>query len=93
MSETTTLKLPEKLKRRIAPLAKSADKTPHAWMLEALELQPSVAERRRSFVADALDSEKQIRESGKAYRAEDVHRYIRARASGRKPARPKPVNW
>jgi predicted transcriptional regulator len=93
MSETTTLKLPEKLKRRIAPLAKSADKTPHAWMLEALELQASLAERRRSFVADALDSEKQVRNSGKAYRAEDVHRYIRARASGRKPARPKPVNW
>jgi predicted transcriptional regulator len=93
MSETTTLKLPEKLKRRIAPLAKSADKTPHAWMLEALELQASLAERRRSFVADALDSEKQVRKSGKAYRAEDVHRYIRARASGRKPARPKPVNW
>jgi len=93
MSETTTLKLPEKLKRRIAPLAKSADKTPHAWMLEALELQASLAERRRSFVADALDSEKQVRESGKAYRAEDVHRYIRARASGKKPARPKPVNW
>jgi len=93
MSETTTLKLPEKLKRRIAPLAKSADKTPHAWMLEALELQASLAERRRSFVADALDSEKQVRESGKAYRAEDVHRYIRARATGRKPARPKPINW
>ena len=93
MSETTTLKLPEKLKRRIAPLAKLADKTPHAWMLEALELQASLAERRRSFVADALDSEKQVRESGKAYRAEDVHRYIRARATGRKPARPKPVNW
>lgn len=93
MSETTTLKLSEKLKRRIAPLAKSADKTPHAWMLEALELQASLAERRRSFVADALDSEKQVRESGKAYRAEDVHRYIRARATGRKPARPKPINW
>jgi len=93
MSETTTLKLSEKLKRRIAPLAKSADKTPHAWMLEALELQASLAERRRSFVADALDSEKQVRESAKAYRAEDVHRYIRARASGKKPARPKPVNW
>ena len=93
MSETTTLKLPEKLKRSIAPLAKSADKTPHAWMLEALELQASLAERRRSFVADALDSEKQVRESGKAYRAEDVHRYVRARAAGRKPARPKPVNW
>ena len=63
MRETTTLKLPEMLKRRT------------------------------SFVAEALAAEKQVRESGKAYRAEDVHRYIRARAAGRKSRRPKPVNW
>ena len=93
MRETTTLKLPEKLKRRIVPLAKSADKTPHAWMVEALELHATLAERRKSFVAEALAAEKQVEESGKAYRAEDVHRYIRARAAGRKPGRPKPVNW
>ena len=93
MRETTTLKLPEKLKRRIAPLAKSADRTPHAWMVEALELQATLAERRTSFVAEALAAEKQVRESGKVYRAEDVHRYIRARAAGRRPARPKPVKW
>lgn len=93
MRETTTLKLPEKLKRRIAPLAKSADRTPHAWMVEALELQATLAERRTSFVAEALAAEKQVRESGKVYRADDVHRYIRARAAGRRPARPKPVKW
>ena len=93
MRETTTLKLPEKLKRRIVPLAKSADKTPHAWMVEALELHATLAERRKSFVAEALAAEKQVEESGKVYRAEDVHRYIRARAAGRKPGRPKPVNW
>ena len=93
MRETTTLKLPEKLKRRIVPLAKSADKTPHAWMVEALELHTTLAERRKSFVAEALAAEKQVEESGKVYRAEDVHRYIRGRAAGRKPGRPKPVNW
>ena len=30
MAATTTLNLPEELKTRIAPLAESADKTPHA---------------------------------------------------------------
>jgi len=58
-----------------------------------LDLQATLAERRTSFVAEALAAEKQVRESGKVYRAEDVHRYIRARAAGRKPGRPKPVNW
>ncbi len=93
MRETTTLKLSEKLKRRIVPLAKSVDKTPHAWMVEALELHATLAERRKSFVAEALAAEKQVEESGKVYRADDVHRYIRSRAAGRKLGRPKPVNW
>ena len=34
MATTTTLKLPESLKQRIAPLAESAGKTPHAWMVD-----------------------------------------------------------
>jgi predicted transcriptional regulator len=93
MSQTTTLKLPERLKRRIAPLAKSADKTPHAWMVEALETQATLAERRKSFVADALAAEKEVEATGKVYAAEDVHRYVRAKTAGRKTGRPKPVKW
>ena len=58
-----------------------------------LDLQATLAEWRTSFVADAMAAEKQVQESGKVYRAEDVHRYIRGRAAGRKPARPKPVKW
>jgi predicted transcriptional regulator len=90
MATTTTLKLPESLKKRIAPLAESAGKTPHAWMVEALE---TLAEQPRAFVADALAAEKEVKKTGLVYRAKDVHRYIRARAAGKKPARPKPVKW
>ena len=54
MAASTTLKLPERLKRRIAPLARSVGKTPHAWMVEALETHTALAEKRRTFVADAL---------------------------------------
>ena len=93
MPATTTLKLPETLKKRIAPLAESAGKTPHAWMVEALETQAVLAEKRKAFIADALAAEKEVGKNGLVFRAEDVHRYIRHRATGKKSARPKPVKW
>jgi predicted transcriptional regulator len=93
MPVSTTLKLPEHLKKRLGPLAKSAGKTPHAWMIDALETQVTLAEKRRGFVDDALAAEKEAGETSVAYRADDVHRYIRARAAGKKGARPKPVKW
>jgi hypothetical protein len=31
--------------------------------------------------------------SGKGYRADEVHRYLRAKASGKKPVRPKAGTW
>ena len=93
MPVSTTLKLPEHLKKRIAPLAKSASQTPHAWMIEALETQAKLAEKRSGFIDSARAAEKEVAETGVVYRAEDVHRYIRARASGKKRVRPKPVKW
>jgi predicted transcriptional regulator len=93
MAATTTLKLPDDLKKRIAPLAESAGKTPHAWMVEALETHAGLAEKRKAFIADVVAAEKEVRKTGLVYRAEDVHRYIRARSKGKKPARPKPVKW
>ncbi len=93
MPVSTTLKLPEDLKKRLGPLAKSAGKTPHAWMIEALETQATLAEKRRGFIDDARAAEKEVEETGVVYRAEDVHRYIRARAAGKKGARPKPAKW
>jgi len=76
MAASTTLKLPERLKRRIAPLARSAGKTPHAWMVEALEVHAALAERRKAFVAEALAAEKEAGRAGRAYRVEDVPRSL-----------------
>ena len=88
---TTTLKLPEDLKKRIAPLADSAGKTAHAWMVEAIEMQATLAEKRRAFIADARAAEEEVERTGLVYRAADVHGYIRARASGKKAPRPRLV--
>ena len=93
MAATMTLKLPENLKKRIAPLAESAGKTLHAWTVEALDVQASLAEKRMAFIADALASRKEVERTGKVYRFEDVHRYIRARVQGKRVERPKPVKW
>lgn len=93
MPVSTTLKLPEQLKKRVGPLAKSAGKTPHAWMIEALETQATLAEKRRAFIDDARAAEKEVEATGGVYRADDVHRYFRARAAGKKGTRPKPVKW
>ena len=93
MPATTTLKLPDNLKKRIAPLAESTGKTPHAWMVEAIETQATLAEKRKAFVADARAAEKEVERTGKVYTFDDVRRYMRALARGKKARRPKPVKW
>jgi predicted transcriptional regulator len=91
MAATTTLKLPEPLKARIAPLAEAAGKTPHAWMIDALEAQAALAEMREAFIAEAEASAADVDAGGPLYAAEDVHAYIVARAAGKRARRPLPV--
>lgn len=92
MSASMTLKLPEKLKRRITTLAKAAGKTPHAFMVDALETQAALAERRREFViASAIASEKEVAQYGLVYDADEVFSYMKAKLDGLRARRPKPV--
>lgn len=89
MAATTTLKLPDQLKARIAPLAESTSKTPHAWMIEALEAQARLAEMRQSFIGDALASAAEVDAGGALYAMQDVHEYIINKAAGKAAKRPK----
>ena len=91
MTAATTIKLPDELKQRIAPLAEAAGKTAHAWMVEALERQAAMAEAREAFLRDAEASAAEIDAGGALYAAEDVAAYLLARATGKAVARPKPV--
>lgn len=93
MTATTSLKLPEDLKKRIASLAKSRDKTQHAFMVEAIQNQVAQSEQRQALVKEALKARRDVHTSGLAYRMEDVHAEIRAMAAGRKPPKVKPVKW
>jgi predicted transcriptional regulator len=89
----TTLKIAPDLKRRIVAAAKAADRSPHAFMLEAIERQTSLDEQRRGFVADAVASRAEALTSGQGYAAADVHRYMAARVRGSRAKRPKAKMW
>jgi len=91
MAATTTLKLPEELKARIASAAQASGKSPHAFMVEALETQARLAEMRQSFMDDAIASAAEVDAGGALYAMEDVQAYILARTSGKAAQRPKPV--
>lgn len=93
MSVTTSLKLPEDLKKRVAALAKSHDKTQHAFMIEAIQNQVAQSEQRQAFIKEALKARREVQSTGLVYRMEDVHAEIRALAAGKKPPKVKPVKW
>jgi predicted transcriptional regulator len=90
MAATTTLKVPEKLKARIARIANQTGRSAHAVMLEALEREVTRAERVRDFVREALASDAAAEAGAAVYRAEDVHAWIERLAKGRKTPRPRP---
>jgi predicted transcriptional regulator len=86
---TTTIRLPEDLKARIARAAERAGKTTHSFILEAIAEKAELEEQRADFdaVADARFAE--IVQSGQTIPWTDMRRYLEERAAG-KPA-PRPV--
>jgi predicted transcriptional regulator len=89
----TSLKLPEDLKRRIERLASAANKTPHAFMVEALAREAERSELRARFADEAAHSEEEALSSGKAFELAAAFDYLAARASGAKTRRPKARSW
>jgi predicted transcriptional regulator len=89
----TSLKLPEELKRRIERLAVAANKTPHAFMVDALRQEADRAEMRARFAKDAALSEKEAMQSGRAVPLRDAFDYLEARAAGKFARRPRARAW
>ncbi len=56
-----------------------------------LKLSGTQAGKRLAFYADARQSLAEYEKTGISYRAEDVHRYFLARASGKQARKPRPL--
>lgn len=90
VTTSTTLKLPEELKARIARLAREKGCSAHGLMVEALEREIAREERMRDFVQEALAADRAVEEGAAVYGVEDVHDWLERLAKRQKTARPKP---
>ncbi len=89
MTTTTKLRLPEKLKTRIARLAKAKQRSAQSVMVEALEREVAREERMREIVREGLAADAAIEAGAAVYRADDVHAWLGRLAINGKAARPR----
>lgn len=90
MPTTTSLKLSDELKEKISTLAQGVAQTPHAYMVEAIAEKVSRDEKRRAFLEAGKRSQVEVARTGVVYAQEDVMRYFRALAQGKKARKPRP---
>ncbi len=84
---TTTIRLPDKLKSRLAHAAEQSGKTAHSFILEAIAEKTENSERRQSFHADAEKRFANLIKTKKSVPWTDVRAYVEKRVAGKK-ARP-----
>ncbi len=85
---TTTIRLPEDLKERVAQAAERAGTTSHAFILEAIAERVEDAERRNEFHDTAERRYAEIAASGKAILWSEMGTYLEERLAGKKTTRP-----
>lgn len=88
MSTTTTIRLSDELKGRIAAAAKWEGTTSHNFILEAIAEKTDLAEQRAAFHALADQRYAQFLESGKSIPWEDARSYLKNRLAGKTIKRP-----
>src|SRR3546814_15548782 len=87
---TTTIRLPDERKARIAEAAKRAGTTSHNFILEAIAEKADLAERRADFDAVAEQRYARIVEPGKTIHLSELRAYLEARIPGKPVRRPPP---
>ena len=85
---TTTIRLPEDLKARVAAAAERAGTTAHGFILEAIAEKTDQAERRADFHDVAEKRHADLVASGKTIAWEKMRSYLEDRIAGKRVARP-----
>ena len=74
-----SLRIPEKIKRRVEKLAQARDTTAHAFMVGAIEERLLVEETRAAFHAEAASRLAKMKKTGAGISAAEVFSYLRKR--------------
>ena len=85
---TTTIRLPEDLKARVAQAAEAAGTTSHAFILEAIAEKAELAEQCAAFHALADQRYAQFLESGESIPWEEARTWLKQRLAGKHAKRP-----
>ena len=85
---TTTIRLPDDLKTRIAAAAKHAGMTAHGFILEAIIEKAEQAERRADFDAIAENRYAGVVSTGETIPWQEMRVYLEARMAGKATKRP-----
>lgn len=85
---TTTIRIEDELKARVASAAEHMGKSPHAFIVDALAQTVEQVELDAAFHALADERWANIRRTGKTVAWDDAKTYLAARAQGKLPARP-----
>ncbi len=89
MASTTTIRLEESLRARVAEAAGRVGKTAHAFIVDAIAESVDKAELEEAFHRVADERWARVLTTGKTVPAADVRGYLEARARGERPSRPK----
>ena len=87
---TTTIRLPDHLKARVAAAAKRAGTTTHAFILDAIAQKADDEERRSQFHEVAEERYADIAARGKTIPWSELRTYLESRLGGKKGRRPVP---
>lgn len=86
---TTTIRIDEELKARIAAAAEQTGITAHAFIVEAVERTVEQAEQEAELYRVADERWKKLLGNGKTVAWKDAKQYITARGRGEGPRKPK----
>jgi predicted transcriptional regulator len=85
---TTTIRIPDDLKARVAAAAKREGKSAHSFILEAIAEKAEQEERRSDFDAVAERRFAEIVASGKTVHWSEMRAYLEDRLAGKTTRRP-----
>lgn len=85
---TTTIRIEDELKARVAAAADHAGKTAHAFILDAIEQTVEQAELDADFQRVAGERWAKVLATGKTVPWDAAKAYLEARAQGQRPRKP-----
>lgn len=85
---TTTIRIEDELKARVAAAAERSGQTAHAFILDAIARTVEQSEQDEALHRIAEERWARLLDTGKTVHWDDAKRYIEARALGERPRKP-----